>query len=183
MSPLPNRLPVANTGEAFGEGYRLQPGDQVDLQVYREPQLSGTFQVDPAGLIRHPLCGAFKVSGLTIEEAEEGLTEELGEKYLVNPKVTMSILSAQSSHVVLLGEVVNPGVHPIPFGKKITLLQAVAEAGGFTDLASVNRVTVVRTVDGKEKSIRVKVSKMISGEEPDMVLQADDVVMVPQVVF
>ncbi len=167
----------------FASEYRLQVGDQVEVQVYREPQLSGAFKLDADGLIRHPLCGSFKASELTIEEAEARLTSLLGEKYLVNPKVIISILSAQSSHVVLLGEVVSPGVHPVPFGESVTLLQVIAGAGGFTGLASVNRVTITRTVDGKEKSIRVRVSNFISGKEPDVQLKPNDVIMVPQVVF
>lgn len=165
------------------DGYRLFPGDTVNVQVYREPQLSGLFRVDDGGFIRHPLCGSFKAEGLTPAEVETKLTSLLGENYLVNPSVIVTIDSAQNSHVVILGEVVSPGIHPVLYGEDITLLQAIAAAGGFTDLASVNRVTVTRSVDGKEQSIRVRVSKMISGEEPDMLLKPDDVVMVPQVVF
>lgn len=164
-------------------GYRLQSGDQLDLQIYREPQLSGIFRVDEHGFIRHPLCGPVEFSGLTLKEAEMRFEKVLGDKYLVNPNVILSIESAQSSHVVLLGEVANPGVHPVPFGESITLLQAIAEAGGFTDLASVDRVTVTRTIDGKETSVRARVSRMISGKEPDMKLQSNDVIMVPQVIF
>lgn len=163
--------------------YRLQAGDEVNVQVYREPQLSGVFRIDASGKIRHPLCGSLQIGGLAVEDVEAQLTELLGERYLVNPKVVVSILSAQGSHVVILGEVENPGVHPIPFGESLTLLQAVAEAGGFTDLASVNRVTIVRSVDGEERSIRVKVSRMISGQEPDLPLLPNDVIMVPQVIF
>ena len=165
------------------EDYRLQPGDEVALSVYREPQLSGKFQVDASGLIRHPLCGSFPVSGLTVEEAEDLVTDLLSEKYLVNPKVMLSIVFAQGSNIVILGEVETPGVHPVSFGQSITLLQLIAETGGFTDLASVNRVTITRTVDGKEKSIRVRVSNLISGKEPDIQLMPNDVIMVPQVVF
>jgi len=165
------------------QGYRLQPGDQVDVQVYREPQLSGTFRVDASGQIRHPLCGSVVAAGLTEQQVEDRLTELLGGKYLINPKVIVSVLSAQSSHVVLLGEVKKPGVHPVPFGESITLLQAIAEAGGFTDLASVDRVTVTRTIDGKETSLRVRISRMISGQEPDMPLLPNDVIMVPQILF
>jgi len=165
------------------QDYHLQSGDQIDLQVYREPQLSGAFRIDSVGLIRHPLCGSFRAAGLSVDEAEVRLTEMLGEKYLVNPKVIISILSARNSHVVILGEVASPGVHPISFGESVTLLQAIAEADGFTDLASVNRVTVTRTLDGKEESIRVRVSKMISGKEPDMPLKPNDVIMVPQIIF
>jgi protein involved in polysaccharide export with SLBB domain len=170
-------------GPAGTKDYRLQSGDQVDLQIYREPQLSGTFRVDGAGDLRHPLFGAFPASGLSAGELELRLTELLGQKYLVNPKVMVSVVSAQSSHVVILGEVKTPGVHPVPFGESITLLQAIAKAGGFTQLARVNWVTVTRTVDGKETSIRANVSKMISGEEPDMPLKPNDVIMVPQIIF
>jgi polysaccharide export outer membrane protein len=184
---VPQRFDVDPVGDPDEErselGYRLQSGDQVDVQVYREPQLSGIFRVDEHGFIRHPLCGPVAFSGLTLNDAEARLTELLGEKYLVNPVVILSIESAQSSRIVLLGEVESPGIHPIPFGESITLLQAIAEAGGFTDLASVDRVTVTRTVDGKEISVRARVSRMISGKEPDMKLQPNDVIMVPQVLF
>ena len=171
------------SGMNSSANYHLQSGDEVELQVYREPQLSGVFRIDAAGLIRHPLCGSFKAAGLTPTEVEARLIELLGEKYLVNPKVIATISSAQNSHVVILGEVEDPGVHSISFGESITLLQAIAEAGGFTDLASVNRVSVTRTVDGKEQSIRVRVSKMISGQEPDLPLEPNDIIMVPQIVF
>ena len=176
-------LPPAAAEEGPAEEYRLQSGDEIDLQIYREPQLSGTFRVDSGGAIRHPLAGAFQVGGLTVDEAEDGLAALLGEKYLVNPRVMLSIVSAQSSHVVVLGEVKNPGLQPIPFGGSMTLLQAVAEAGGFTDLASVNRVTVTRTENGEEHSIRVKVTRMISGEEPDLQLKPNDLIVVPQIIF
>ena len=174
---------IASSGRTESEEYRLQPGDEVDLQVYREPQLSGVFRIDAAGKIRHPLCGSFQAAGLTTDEVELKLTELLGEKFLVNPSVIASIRSAQSSTVVILGEVEDPGVHAIPFGESMTLLQAIAGAGGFTDLASVNRVTVTRTVNGEEQSIRVKVSRLISGQEPDLPLEPGDIIMVPEIIF
>jgi polysaccharide export outer membrane protein len=163
--------------------YRLHAGDQVELKVYREQELSGIFQVDAAGLLRHPLCGSFPAAGLTVAEAEAGFTELLREKYMVNPRVLISVVSAQSSHVVILGEINNPGVHAVPVGRTMTLLQAIAEAGGFSDLASVDRVTVTRSEDGKEKSIRVRVSRMIAGQEPDLELKPNDVIMVPEIRF
>jgi polysaccharide export outer membrane protein len=124
-----------------------------------------------------------EIANLTVAEAEEKLRSVFSEKYLVNPRLTLSVVTAQSSNVVLLGEVKTPGVHPVAFGESITLLQAIARAGGFTGLASVNRVSVIRSVDGKETSIRARVSRMISGDEPDMPLLPNDVIMVPQVVF
>lgn len=171
------------SGLGSSGGYRLHPGDEVDLQVYREPQLSGVFGIDAAGQIRHPLCGSFQAAGLTTDEVEAKLTELLGAKYLVNPSVIATITSAQNTSVVILGEVEDPGVHAIPFGESLTLLQAIAEAGGFTDLARVNRVTVTRTVNGEEQSIRVRVSRVISGQEPDLQLEPGDIIMVPEIIF
>jgi len=76
-----------NSSDLAGtKDYRLQSGDQVDLQIYREPQLSGIFRVDGSGALRHPLLGTFPAAGLSAGELEQGLTETLSEKYLVNPK-------------------------------------------------------------------------------------------------
>ena len=102
---------------------------------------------------------------------------------MLNPKVIISILAAKTSHIVILGEVENPGVHPVPFGERITLLQAIAEAGGFTALANINRVNVVRTVNEREDSIQVRVSRIISGQDSDIELKPNDVIMVPEVIF
>lgn len=165
------------------EVYRLRPGDVITLQVYREPQVSGRFTLDASGNIRHPLCGVLSAAGLTIEEMEAHFTEILGEKFLVNPIVVASVVSSRSSQVVVLGEVARIGSVSVPFGGSLTLLQAIAEAGGFTGLASKDRVTITRTVNGKETSIRVRVSKLISGQKPDFELKPNDVIMVPQILF
>jgi len=116
--------------------YILHAGDEIDIQVYREPELSGTFRVKPSGKIRHPLVGSVKVEGKTVKEAEAYFTKRLAKDYLVNPRVILKMISTQSSQIVLLGEVKEPGVYPLPFGEGMTLLQAIAGAGGFTDLAS-----------------------------------------------
>ena len=166
--------------------YILQSGDEIDIQVYREPELSGTFRINPAGEIRHSLAGAIPLAGKTVKEAEEFFTQRLANDYLVNPRVIMKVVSAQSSQIVLLGEVVKPGVYPLPFGVRMTLLQAIADAGGFTELASPDRVRIVRkAADGRQTTVRVRVSDLLDGKgkQQDIPLEANDVVMVPEVVF
>ncbi len=163
-------------------GYRLSRGDEVELHVYREPQISGTFRVDMTGAVRHPLCGPISVLGKTAIEAEEAFRALLAEKYLVNPRVTLTILSMQSSHIVVLGEVKRPGVHPIPQGGRMTILEGIAVAGGFSDLASPARVTVQRA-KGDGDSIRVRVPRIIEGEDENVELFPNDVVMVPKIRF
>ena len=166
--------------------YILQAGDEIDIQVYREPELSGTFKINPAGAIRHSLAGAVPLAGKTVAEAEAFFTRKLAQDYLVNPRVIVKLLSTQSSQVVVLGEVKKPGVYPLPFGETMTLLQAIAGAGGFTELASPDRVRIVRRLpDGGTTTLRVRVSDLLRGKgrDKDVPLEPNDVIMVDQVFF
>lgn len=166
--------------------YVLQAGDEIDIQVYREPELSGTFKINPAGAIRHSLAGAVPLAGKTVAEAEAFFTRKLAQDYLVNPRVIVKLLSTQSSQVVVLGEVEKPGVYPLPFGESMTLLQAIAGAGGFTELASPDRVRIVRKLpDGGTTTLRVRVSDLLRGKgrDKDVPLEPNDVIMVDQVFF
>ncbi len=169
--------------EAIPEGYVLSAGDQVSLDVFREPDLSGTFLLESSGVIRHPLFGSVEIAGLSLADAEARITKLLAERYLVNPRVMIRVASSQSHRIVMLGEVRKPGVLPMPFDKPMTLLQAVAEAGGFTDLASVNRVKIVRSANGGQQEMRVRVSRIIDGRDPDILLEPNDIITVPQSFF
>ncbi len=178
--------PLVEEEEAPDSGYVLQPGDEIDIQVYREPDLSGVFRVTPSGDIRHPLAGAVPLAGRTLKRAESDFTAVLARDYLVNPRVIFKMVSAQSSQIVLLGEVKNPGVYPLPVGEPMTLLQAIAGAGGFTDLASPDRVRIVRRLpDGRTTTLRIRVSSLLAGRRGhrDLPLEPNDVIMVPEVVF
>jgi|GEM_PF-896075 polysaccharide export outer membrane protein len=164
----------------------LQIGDEIDIQVYREPELSGAFKINPAGEIRHSLAGAIPLAGKTVAEAEAVFTRILAKDYLVNPRVIFKLLSTQSSQIVLMGEVKKPGVYPLPFGETMTLLQAIASAGGFTELASPDRVRIVRRrPDGGQTTLRVRVSNLLKSRDGqnDVPLQPNDVIMVDQVFF
>jgi len=166
--------------------YELQAGDEIDIQVYREPDLSGTFRLKPSGKIRHPLVGSVGLGGKTVKEAEAYFAKRLAKDYLVNPRVIIKMLSTKSSQIILMGEVESPGVYPLPFGEKMTFLQAIAGAGGFTDLASPDRVRIVRGAEGdKHITIRVRVSDLLGGkgEQKDIPLEPNDVIMVPEIIF
>lgn len=164
----------------------LQVGDEIEIQVYREPELSGTFKINPAGEIRHSLAGSIPMAGKTIAEAEAFFTRKLAQDYLVDPRVIVKLLSTQSSQIVLMGEVVKPGVYPLPFGETTTLLQAIAGAGGFTELASPDRVRILRRLpDGHQTTLKIRVSDLLGGKgkQRDIPLEPNDVVMVPEVFF
>lgn len=168
---------------ASREAQLLKPGDSIDVQVYREPDLSGTFVLDEQGSIRHPLLGYVRLQGFDRYETEYLLTSMFGSKYLVNPQVFVTLHGGSGSQVVVLGEVNRPGVRDLATGESWTLLKAIAEAGGFTDLAALNRVKIIRKTGESEKSIRVKVPRIIEGEIPDIELKSNDVIMVPQILF
>jgi len=163
--------------------YILQAGDKIRLDVFREPDLSGPFQIDRSGIIRHPVFGEVDIGGLTVPEAESRIAGLLGSRYLVNPQVVLRVEASQASQIVILGEVKTPGVHPIRFDEPVTLLKAIATAGGFTELANLSRVQIVRNVDGQQQQIRVQVERIVTGQEADVILQPNDVVMVPQTFF
>ena len=183
---VPTGLPAPTDVSApsvVPDGYVLRVGDQVLLDVFREPDLSGTFLLKSSGVIRHPLFGSVEIAGLTPADAEARITQLLAERYLVNPRVMIRVASSQSHRIVILGEVKRAGVLSMPFDQPMTLLQAVAEAGGFTDLASVNRVKIVRDGNGRQKEIRVRVSRIIDGRDPDILLAPNDIITVPQSFF
>ena len=187
-------LPQATEGPVVGKesvspassDYVLQPGDEIDIQIYREPELSGTFRLNPAGDIRHSLAGSIPLAGKTLDEAEAFVAKRLDKDYLVNPRVIIKLVTTQSSQIVLLGEVKKPGVYPLPYGESMTLLQAIAGAGGFTELASPDRVRIVRkAADGRQVTMQIRVSELLRGKEgqQDISLEPNDVIMVPEVLF
>ena len=177
---------VASAAAPANGTHVLQAGDEIDVQVYREPELSGLFKLSAAGEIRHSLIGVVPLAGQTVEAAEADITWRLAKDYLVNPRVIVKLAATQGSQVVVLGEVKKPGVYPLPFGEKMTLLQASAGAGGFTDLASPDRVSLVRRLpDGGQTTLKIRVSDLLGGKgkQPDVPLEPNDVIMIPQVFF
>jgi polysaccharide export outer membrane protein len=177
-------VPLA-TPDTENENLILQAGDQIDLQVFREPEFSGVFLITPEGIIRHPLAGALSLGGKSLKEAETLISERLSEDLLVDPKVILTVARAETSQFVVLGEVKKPGVYPMPVGG-VTILQAIALAGGFTELASPDRVRIVRRGPrGEQENIRVKVGELLAGKgrQKDMPLQENDVIMVPEIIF
>ena len=174
------------TPEEPSSGYILMPGDEVELLIFREPDMSGVFRLNESGELRHPVAGTLALSGKTVHEAESEVTRLLGENYLVDPRLVLRIVSARSAQVVLLGEVMKPGVYPLPYGEGLTLLQAIAGAGGFTELASPERIRIVRrNPEGGTATLRVRMSDLTRGKggKQDIPLEPNDVIMVDEVFF
>lgn len=167
------------------DSYVLHAGDTVGLQVYGEPDISGEYRLSAAGGIGHPLLGPISLEGLTVTEAQERIRDLLEKEYLVDPRIALTVTVSSLRRVMVFGEVERPGMYDFPLNRQFTLLQAIAKAGGFTDLASIDRVRIVREVAGEKKTIKVRVSRLLRGRRrgEDVKLRPNDVITVPQTVF
>ena len=120
--------------------YRLAAGDKLRVTVYGHEDLSGEFDVDAAGNISLPLIGDVAAVGSTVNELEAAITAELKPDYLKNPRVSAELLNYRPFYI--FGEVKSPGSYEYTNG--MTIISAVAVAGGFTYRARKNRIRIVR---------------------------------------
>ena len=129
--------------QAASTAYKLGTGDKVRVTVFNEKDLSGDFDVSDQGLLALPLIGQVRVVGLTLSEAQELITQKYGKDYLVNPRVNVEVLNYRPFFI--LGEVKNPGGYPYVNG--ISIVNAVALAGGYTPRANRDRIVVKHASD------------------------------------
>jgi len=163
-------------GDPSSKAYRIGPRDVLDIAVFKVPELSKTVQVSEAGTINYPLIGEMAAGGKTAREIELELTKKLGAKYLQNPAITVFVKEHNSQRITVEGAVTKPGVIPMAGG--ITLLQAIAQSGGFS-LTADKTAVVFRVVDGKRSGGKYDISDIRAGRAEDPPLQSGDVIIVP----
>lgn len=175
------------SANAFAQGakYRLQPSDVLNITVHGQPDLTTKTRVSSDGFISFPLLGKVKTAGLTAQELEENLKSALEKDYLVSAQVLVFIEEYHPRQVSVVGEVKKPGKFDMPLEKDMTLMEAIAMAEGFTKDAYIKTIKIVRSEDGKEKTIIVDARDItVKGQkDKDIVLQPDDVVVVPESFF
>jgi len=120
--------------------YKLGVGDKVRVTVYGEKDLSGDFDVNDQGEVTLPLIGAVRIAGRSVGDAETLITSAYGKNYLVNPHVNLQVMNYRPFFI--LGEVKNPGSYPYVNG--MTVVNAVALAGGYTPRANPKNIEVKR---------------------------------------
>lgn len=136
-------LVAAGADAAWGQGleYRLGPQDRIRVTVFNEPDLSGEFELDGEGRLSLPLIGEVGVGRMTLRDAERAIAGKLHPDYLINPKVSVEVTNYRPFYI--LGEVKQPGSYPYANG--ITIVQAVALAGGFTHRARQGAMVIARS--------------------------------------
>jgi polysaccharide export outer membrane protein len=157
----------AQTARAFGDSeFRLGPEDVIEVFVWKEPDLSTTAVVRPDGKVSLPLIGELHTSGKTVVELQKEIFQKLAQ-YVAEPVVNVIVKEVNSAKVSVLGEVKTPGMYKIK--DRATLLDAIALAGGFTEYAKRNKVTVIRSVTaGEQKLIKLNVDDQIKRGESEL---------------
>ena len=155
---------------------------QIDVHYGKDSQISQKVRVSSRGMINFPLIGEVEVNGLTVSELTKKLYTLLEKDFLVNPQV--SVVIEEYSTVSVMGEVKKPGSYPIK--GKLTVVEAISLAEGFTKIASPNRAKVIRTgADGAKIEIPVRISDIVNkgSQEGDISLQGGDVIIIPESLF
>jgi polysaccharide export outer membrane protein len=127
--------------------YVLGPTDRVRLKVYGEPDITGEYEVDSNGLVSIPLAGHVKAAGLTTRQLEKAIVSALSKGIVRDPRVNVEIALYRPYYI--LGEVKKSGEYPYRLG--LTVMDAVASAGGFTYRANENKVYLRRSGAGTEE--------------------------------
>ncbi len=157
-------------------------GDKINIQVYNEKELSGVYQVSPEGYIIFPFIGEIKVDGLNIFSLAMKISSKLKEGYLKEPNVTVSVEEFVSKRIFVLGQVKKAGSFPIR--RRMSVIEAISLAGGFTNLADLSNVVVTRKGgDGMEKRFVVDIKSIVNGAKENFYLDAGDIVFVGERFF
>lgn len=148
-------LPPLSTGSY--QEYRLDSGDKLRIVVFGQPELTGSYTVDGAGMISMPLVQDIRARGYTAAELEQAISVELRRGVVRNPSVSAQIEFYRPFFI--LGEVRDPGQYPYVHG--MTVLTAVAIAGGFSYRAQMNYVSIIRTTGDKAVEARAERNTLI----------------------
>jgi polysaccharide biosynthesis/export protein len=151
---------TAPAPRAYGDTeFRLGPEDVIEISVYQEKELSITVPVRPDGKISIPLVGEMPASGKTATELQKEIAFKYAQ-FIAQPAVTVVVKEVNSPKVSVLGEVKTPGVYKIK--ERATVLDAIAMAGGLTEFAKKDKITVIRVeTNGNQQHINVKLDDQI----------------------
>jgi polysaccharide export outer membrane protein len=161
--------------------YILDVSDIIEVDVWRNEELSRKLKIRPDGRISLPLAGEIKASGLTPQQLSDVIARKLEAKYILDPQVTVIVHKVESKHILVLGNVNKPGLFNVD--GKITALQAIARAGGSTKYAHTESTLIVRNPYSMQPAIyNIDLHSAVTEGKfaNDMLLQPGDVVYVPK---
>lgn len=174
LSTIPANAQSTSSGD-----YSIGAGDLLEIVTWKEPELSRSeILVRIDGYVSFPLLNDVKAAGKTTAQLTQSIQDGLKD-YIANPVVTVTVKSPASKRFYILGEVARTGEYPLI--KNLTVLQAFAIAGGFTEWASKKEIILMRREGGQEKIYRVNYKDIVKGKDvaQNIRIQADDTIVVP----
>lgn len=176
-----DEVAVLPAGDAVAEAvgrpeYRLGPSDLLTVTVFQVEDLEREVRINNAGQVLLPLIGVVDAAGKTETELALEIAQRYAADWLQNPQVTVFVQEYASRRVTVGGAVEKPGIYPID--SQLTLIQSLALAEGFSEVADLENVLVFRTVGGQRMYARFDVKMIQNGELDDPVLEGEDIVVV-----
>ena len=158
--------------------YKIGPQDILRIDVWKEPDFTRTVPVRPDGKVSLPLLNDVQAAGLTSVELAASLRDSL-KKYLTDPKVTVTVTEINSRRVYVTGEVLRVGA--LPLLPNMTVLQALASSGGFTQFARIKNIYVLRQEGEKQVKYPFNYKEAVAGKKPEdnIQLKSGDIIVVP----
>jgi protein involved in polysaccharide export with SLBB domain len=145
-SPAGTASVPQTAAQSVDDSYHLGSGDRIHIGVFGQSDLNGDYVVDGGGSVQLPLIGSVRAAGLTVAEFQKQLISKYSDGYLVNPNVEVDVVNYRPFYII--GEIKAPGQYPYVNG--MSILNAVALAGGFTDRADKSEVYIRRNGSAKE---------------------------------
>jgi polysaccharide export outer membrane protein len=175
---------AATTAAEVAPDYRIGPGDTLKVSVFQNDNLTATLPVRPDGKISTPLVEDMVAVGKTPSQLARDIEKALAE-YIKSPKVSVVVTVALSvySQVKVIGQVKTP--ESLPFREGMTVLDAVLAVGGLSQFAAGNRAQLIRTENGKQTEIKVKLDSLLNNGDmkQNLALRPGDVLVVPETRF
>ena len=174
---------AAQSGDSVSGSYLLAPNDQIHIEVFQEDDLRSSAKISKEGTITFPLLGNVKLAGLTMSQATARITELLKRDFLVNPRVSMTVVNFSKKRFTILGQVNSPGIKEMPDQEGLDLLEAIGMAGGYTRIANPSRITVKRRENGAETVIQLDAKSMAKGSGKGFQVKPGDTITVAESIF
>ena len=158
--------------------YLLNPGDELEIDVWREEDLQRTVIIRPDGKFTFPLAGEVMAADRTPAQVQAEITQKL-RNYIPEAVVTVTVVGIGGNQIYVIGQVDNPGAFIM--NPKINVLQALSLAGGMTAFASQNNIIILRSRGGQQETLPFRYDDIARGRDLDqnIFLEAGDVIIVP----
>jgi polysaccharide export outer membrane protein len=169
--------PPAGASADVEPDYVLGPEDVINVNVWKQPELSGSLGIRPDGKVSLPLLGDVTAAGVMPMALAASISDQL-KKFVNDPTVTVTVTAVNSKRIFFIGLVGHPG--PVAMTRQFSMLQAISAAGGLETFADQKHIYILRTVNGKEQKIFFNYKKALkSGDEQGIKLVPGDTIVVP----